>query len=350
MTPESSIAVKREYIAGFDYLKLFGCIFVAFCHIVFIRVAVSMGIHDYQFFTELITVYYMAAGYLLCDSLQVKDRPYRYIAKYVTKYLIPYSVIVVINVFCFCVGTLNGQGIYMIGDLLLRMSKELITAQLVRVVSVPEHLWFIPPLLVAIAVNGIMQIRQKPRALAILAMIVAGLVYIITFWDGYLVKIAPWLYAPGKINIVCIAFSRYGEALFGVWCGTLLYKYRDRLHKIKSWPILIAALLAMALEMFLYYRADTHNVNLHVINVSMTLFSFLITKAILSVKSTALQKRHREITIFAGITYFLHVNEYWIYFGFIADRYAVFGLVILTNIILTLMICLVLKLKGIKAK
>ena len=296
-------AMRREnYIPGFDWVRLLGSILVVVSHLGLLEPLRSLaGDTLYQLLSAVVPVFFLMAGYLIAGKLDDRAYVVRYVKKYGGFYLAVSLLLIAAHAF----GTLY---LYRRIDLSALLAA---LAQLPFKCVYNSTFWFIPALLYGVAVNALL--NRKPRALRAVCAVC-------------LIAIA--LRAlTGKSHPLYPVFSVARSVAKGVVYVRLGVLRRERTLPLPL--IAAAAVLLGAFELTVAY------LDLAVIALSLLLF-----EGVLHLGGRFLRPRHRQISVFSVLNFFLQIFERKLLaFLFHLRPIAILPLILAGNALLALLLC-----------
>lgn len=325
---------KKAYISGFDFVKLFGCCLVAFSHSFLNNFLSSNGIRAEMFFGEMVSVFFIIAGFLLASSMERRKNPTEYIRKYILKYFLLYYCVAFVQLLVHYVMIWYTNGVFMYKDFIYVM----VTMPVLNLG--PVQLWFIPPLLLGVGVSGIVLLRGSSEIYQKIMFTICIITILLGTFSGYINDWFPYMY-DSLFKLRMIKFvSHYIRGLFFVWCGTKLYKQYHQFMGLKMKKVIVISILFSLMEAFIYYHNPGHTFLIGGINTfSLFIWSIILMRPILAIKIPELKKWHKEITVFSGLMYFLHIFEAMLLDLIIHNSVINFFIYTVINMILTFVIC-----------
>ena len=321
---------QKNYIPGFDWVRLFGCMIVvmAHCHL-FVFLQRSVPVWLYALFCEIVPIFFIMSGYLMYRSLTTKARPVSYMMKYLWKYG---STFLVLNV------------IGLLGDYIqiyARTGEWMMRSLLIHILILPFYdapmyqLWFIPSLLAGIVVNTFFVLKKKERFGWTLILLYAT---VVMFWNlyGQYMSIAPLyevLTSWEHFYLIDYFLRTSTQGVLYVAIGMWIAKHDEQICQLWLRRLWLPALLVTA--------ADTAVVALWgdprgmTFTLSVCLWSTVLFIWIRRLKSDYLQPHHKVITIYSGTMYFLHVLQKEIFMQWTSNGMLIFLGILLTNVLLT---------------
>lgn len=297
---------KREYIPGFDWVRIFGATSIAFHHI-FLSQTLKQWFPMEKFrvmFGLVVPVFFLISGYLLFHSVTRKKNPYRYIKNYLLKYGSIWLALHFLRYLSHYIAVYKETGIFMYKDFAFVMLTLPVRENMLL------QLWFIPPLLFGVLVNGILFLKKKEETLgtAVVSVSVIGIL-LATYGDYFCQLIgicSPGAEGWGKAVFVLITQLLQGN-LF-VFIGMMLAKNKEKFLQWNYKKRILPVLIFTAAEMlFVYFKIQNPLDN--AITISSLFWSVLLLYGMLKIKGQFLQRHHAAIAIYSGLTYFLHIGE-----------------------------------------
>ena len=286
---------KERYVPGFDLIRLFGSILVVINHYnAFVSVTEAhrqiVGV-----ISVLIPVFFIMSGYL-CGRSFSKER----VKKQVIKYGSIYLAIEVGLVLYAHIADLIKYGSFSFTGFAVNSLKCLVSR-----CDLSPQLWFIPALLYPMILNAYLNKRSRKIVIAaaaalLLACEIAGEGGVTALFEKF-IRNVPLTGRVFTANELSLTTSRYAVGLLFTTIG----------FDIVSWKIkplyLIAAVIPTALfEIFVRY-----------IGISSIILSVLFFYAVKKLPGKFIYPFHTQISIFAGLNFFLHMIEKLIIFNLI---------------------------------
>ena len=329
----------KEYISGFDWVKLLGSVLIAAFHVWLYYVVIRDNwtikkVVVYLF--GVVLLFFMMSGYLMYGSLKRKKNPAKYLFQYILKYSICYVCAYLLYYIPIYADIYRKTGIFMWKDMLF-----VIVTSPVRTNAL-YHLWFIPPLLCGVLiVTPVFLCNKEKLFLRILIPAVIVCVCLTTYSD--LCRQIPFLTtiydSQLSYAILRVLSEIVARGIAFVFAGMWIAKYRESFEawNYKRW-ILPAVAMTVLEEIILQYCVE--DVNWIDMNFSIIFWALLAFYGVLHIKETFLKKYHAGVALFSGILYFLHIWEAeWLHKFGISDRLTVFLLTIAMNLFFTYLIC-----------
>lgn len=328
----------KEYIAGFDWVKLLGSIQIAAFHIWLYSVVIrdNMTIKKaVVFLYGIVLLFFMVSGYLMYGALLRKRNPIKYMFQYVIKYACLYVLAYLLYYVPVYIQIYRNTGINMWKDMLYVILTSPVKSNALF------HLWFIPPLLCGIIIATPIFLYHKERVFLRLVIPVAVLCVCLTTYSDLFRQISflQVLYDSQFSGAILRVLSEVvARGILFVFIGMWIAKYRISFEKwnYKRW-IFPAIVLTVIEEIILQYKVD--NVNWIDMNFSVCFWAILVFYGVLHIKGASLRKYHAEVTIFSGITYFFHIWEAELVQNMgISNRLLILLLVMAVNLFFTCLI------------
>lgn len=304
----------KTYISGFDMVKLFGSVLVALGHMYLLDfVPLSL----IGFCNELVPVFFLIAGYLMYHSITKREKPLCYVVSYLAKYGSIFLFFEFIALLFHYVQIYKTSGIFMYKDLIFILCTLPLRSPKMY------QLWFIPSLMAGVLINTPIFIKKADRA-AVLPMILVILFTIAnTQYDVF-----------AHISVSRLA-SRYIQGIFFIYAGMWIAKKQAQIAKFKLRYLVMACVLVTAMELIAAFCFENVYSDEDALTLTSLFWGFLIFLAILRLEKPNLQKYHRFITIFSGITFFLHVTEDVLLMHLIENGFVRFWIAMVFNATLT---------------
>lgn len=323
---------KNTYVPGFDWVKLFGSLLVAFSHLCLGGITERLlSPKMIALLGELIPVFFVIAGYLMYQSVTKKPKPYRYMLVYIMKYGSAFLLLSLVSIISAYVKAYLSVGQFAYKSFLV----ELVFLPFLRVYT--KQLWFIPPLLLGIAVNVPAWLNGKERLLLWCLAPLALLVMALSICGHYLLSIpliagiTQWEAFPCGAEF-CMTATR---GLSYVYLGILFAKHRCRVQKIRLLPVLLIASAITGLELLLLRVISSAEHSNYGMMLTVVIWSGILFLMILRIRGAGLSRFHSAITLFSGLTYFLHYFEEALLRPWLESPILIFVLACLLNAILT---------------
>ncbi|MEV5026500.1 acyltransferase family protein [Paenibacillus sp. LPE1-1-1.1] len=301
----------RKYYPGITIFKLAGSLLVLVAHLMLIKYMALMPGQAVIQFTSLATrvvvpCFYVVSGFLAYKSWSHAADPRLYMQKYFKRIAIIYCFFCVIFIAQSIVPKLISEGLSA-GNLVLQ-AKILFMAIVLNGPFI--QFWFIPPLVFGLITAYWLFQKQYVRLAVILAL--TGFMGI-QFVSGSL-KTVLGVTAnsfppidPAYLDYLNLFATRYiGFGFTFVTAGVLLAKFEDKLMQIKVKPILIFSVIltfAETLLLLLFSEWTTE----YKLTFSVLPNTLLIFYGILRIRSEAVHKYNKVISLFSMVTFFGHI-------------------------------------------
>lgn len=326
---------EKDYIPGFDWIKLIGSVLIAHYHIC--GLGFFGDLLPVQFnavFSETVPLFFMISGYLMHRALVRKKQPVRHLIHYIMKYGVIYFVM------CF----LGNSIVYI--KVLLQTGEFLWKSLLVDTVLSPLQmpyiapLWFLPPLLIGIYINSLLFLHHKERSGGKYIFIYTSFVIVCNIYGGNIAhwpmidRIVSWKY----FGYISFFFSRAARGLVYVYIGMYTSLYRDRCTKQAAWKLLLLGILLAALEIPLMMQYGSDNFGTLAFNFSTIILGVVMLMLILRMKGHFLAPYHKHISLFSVLTFLLHSLQAHSLKDCVPNSLVRFFAVIAMNALLTILI------------
>ncbi|OMF20420.1 hypothetical protein BK133_29250 [Paenibacillus sp. FSL H8-0548] len=301
----------RKYYPGITVFKLAGSLLVLIAHIMLLRYLEFVPGQKLFQFTALATrvvvpCFYVIAGFLAYKGWTHAASPRKYIGRYFKRILIIYCFFCCIFVAEHIVPKLISEGLSA-GNLFVQ-AKILFMAFFLNGPFI--QFWFIPPLIFGLLSAYWLLQKGQARLTAIMAIIgFAG----IQFVSGSLMTLPgitklsfPFL-SPVYLEYLSLFATRYiGFGFTFVIAGVLLAKHEEQWMQINIKPILIFSIALTMVETMLLLALSEWTRD-YKLTFSVLPNTVLIFYGIIRMKGAAVQKYHKQISLFSIVTFFGHV-------------------------------------------
>jgi hypothetical protein len=279
---------EAQFIPGFDWLRIIGSILVVVTHYaVFNQVYVDHPL-VYRMLSFMIPAFFIMSGYLGSVGFSRK-RVFKQVIKYGAIYLAISFLLVLYGRIMVCV--VDG-GQFKVHRLVINFLKCFVYHN-----PLSMHLWFIPALLYPMILNAFLDGKARRIVIAIGAAVVilnesAGLDTI----TGFFTRVT----ADFPLVTKMFTASELTSLWRRLWTGLLFTTigFDIGTWRIKPVFILLAAVPFAALDLWVHYTGIT------AILLSIAFFYWLK-----GLPGRFLYPYHFEISVFAGLMYFLHMIE-----------------------------------------
>ncbi len=337
MNHQIEVSEKREYIPGFDWIKLFGSIMIAFFHIVLSkRIQLIIAPKYQQLFDNVVPAFFLMAGFLMYQSITRRKTPYTYLKKYVCKYLSFYYLVNLVFFIVLYTLVYFRTGIFMYKDFIYAY------ATLPLYNHYLYELWFIWPLLIGITISVWIFTNGWETKCIIPFFILYAIASIFIMYNAKLPlpeSVRNFLETSQGKMVYKNINTFVGKGIPFTFAGMWISKYKERFFAIKWSKILTVTSICILVE---YSALFLLNPDAQILNESISYFlvCLIVFRFILSIKGNALQPFHREVTVFSVITYFFHISEnYYLKELGITNDLGRFAILMLINVLIMFIVC-----------
>lgn len=278
---------RKNYIPGFDWVRLIGSTLVMASH---------CGAFQYysdhypvlvSILSTFVPVFFLMSGYLSGRRFS-KERIKKQVIKYGSIYML---VEIAVHLHVYFEAFLK-TGHFDFAHFALRILKRLVYRSVYS-----GHLWFMPVLLYSLIINAFLN-SKKRRALIAVSLV---LLILIRVDDGKVLlaaceklrSVSPLLEGESYNNSLLSIVQDYLTGLIYTTTGFELVNRR-----IKATHLLLLLLPSVLFDLTVKYTG-----------VSTLLLSILIFLLVKKLPGSFLFPYHTENSIYAGVTYFLHIVE-----------------------------------------
>ncbi len=334
----------KQYIPGFDWIKLFGSTLIAMSHAFLKSLVPSSLLPVFYLLGELVPVLFIIAGFLMARSLRRKAEPSRYLWQYCGKYAAIFYIVSSAPVlFHFARLTLENGRFPLFSCL-----KSLALLPLEGYNSFYQ-LWFIFPLIAGILLFGNAFLYRKERLVWTIVLFFLPVALLLGIFSNLLSFLFPslnFLFTEQLSRAILSNFLHFYEGIFYVGVGMYLEKTPDLFQKFRPIFWAVSLPLSLCVEIFILYRLPSNNFLIYPFSISQLLLSVLFFQWILSVKNDRIVPYHRTVTLYSGITYFLHVGEMTVLERIgVKNGFLQFLLSLAANLLLTALLTLIIRKK-----
>lgn len=296
---------SRKYFPGFDWVKLVGSTLVMMAHAFLEKFAANLfGVSVLLFFNSVVLNMFIISGFLLHKGLFKKENPKKYLWNYSLKYLaIAYVVSLPLYLFRFARDIGTGLPAF------VQFGHDFLTIPL-RGYNIFTQLWFLLPLAIGAIISGYAYLNKRQVTLFKVLLILIPFTVGFVAWN----KLNPAvnslynkIYYP-TINVV----SMYSGVFF-VFLGMRISEMQNRFLSWKWWKVLPFFLVLGLAEGYVEYGMPRALHTNNVINLTTMFIATVIFWGVMQIRTEVLQPYHGLVTLYSGLTYFLHHAEFMVF-------------------------------------
>lgn len=283
------------------------------------------------FFNELVPLFFMISGYLMCRKISRRENPMAYVKSYLMKYLLIYYAVLCIAGLYNYLGYFSQSGVFMWKSLIV----EIVLDPWYN--SINGQLWFIPPLLLGIFVCSFCYVHHKEKALGVaIAAVTAIFIPIFAYSDTISLLLGTEAFYQNKSVLDIMGFiSRMLCGVLYTYLGMFVWdKKITILHLMQPWKLCLMVCFTIA-EAWLIYHYPEHLTTNTALCFSVILWSVFVFLCILEVKNKWIYEYHVPVNIFSGLTFFLHMLEFSLLGKLVDNRVIVFAITTIINAVIT---------------